>query len=59
MTINERDNIETSHTRYYISKDSKLAKDIDRAKMLASSAIDRILFRGEDMSELKGCSQTI
>lgn len=54
LTINENEPAESSHTRYYISKDSKLARDIDHAKMLASSALDRIINRGEDMSDLKG-----
>jgi hypothetical protein len=54
LTINEKEPAESSHTRYFISKDSKLARDIDHAKMLASSALDRLINRGENMSELKG-----
>lgn len=56
MTINEKEPPEPSQNIYYFSKDSRLAKEIDQAKMLASSALDRLIYRGEDMSNLKGTS---
>jgi len=57
LTIHEKEPAEPAepaNTRYYLSKDSKLAKDIDQAKILASNALDRLIYRGEDMSDLKG-----
>ena len=40
-------------TRYYSSKENTLSKDIDKAKVLAANALDRLLSRGADMSNLK------